>query len=78
MSRPTIYLIGRNETRANAIITELKAVNSTAQAHFVQTDLALLKNVDDVCKQINEKEGRINLLFLTANVLQMSRSSKYN
>ncbi|KAK4095838.1 hypothetical protein N658DRAFT_502252 [Parathielavia hyrcaniae] len=34
-------------------------------AVFIGADLSLLRSVDEVCREIKEKESAINLLFLT-------------
>ncbi|OAL05870.1 hypothetical protein IQ06DRAFT_289943 [Phaeosphaeriaceae sp. SRC1lsM3a] len=62
---PHIYLIGRNQTEASKIIEELKAINSSSKVSFIQKDVSLLRNVDEVCKEIKAKETQINLLFMT-------------
>ncbi|KAH7406136.1 hypothetical protein DE146DRAFT_609631 [Phaeosphaeria sp. MPI-PUGE-AT-0046c] len=62
---PHIYLIGRNQTEASKIIEELKAINASSKVSFIQKDVSLLKNVDEVCKEIKAKETQVNLLFMT-------------
>ena len=69
---PHIYLIGRNETEASRIIPELESLNPTSQVSFIKSDVSLLKNVDEACKQIKEKETRVNLLFTTVGVMTMN------
>ncbi|CAH0033867.1 unnamed protein product [Clonostachys rhizophaga] len=41
---------------------------------LVRNDVALLENVDDVCKRIAAEAGHVNLLFLSANVLRTART----
>lgn len=62
---PHIYLIGRNQTEATKITEELKAINTSSKVSFIQKDVSLLRNVDEVCKEIKAKETQINLLFMT-------------
>ncbi|KAF6832993.1 short-chain dehydrogenase reductase [Colletotrichum musicola] len=69
--RPTVYIVGRNRARANATIAELQRSNPSATVHFIASDLTLLKNVDEVCRQIAEKEAKINLLFTSTGFLSM-------
>ncbi|KAH7236656.1 hypothetical protein BKA59DRAFT_405342 [Fusarium tricinctum] len=71
VKRPTLYIVGQNQSRASALILELKALNPTARLIFIQSDLTLLSNVDDVCRQITEREDKINLLFMTAGFLSL-------
>jgi NAD(P)-dependent dehydrogenase (short-subunit alcohol dehydrogenase family) len=62
---PHIYLIGRNPTAAASITTELKAINASSKISFIQKDVSLLKNVDEACQEIKNKEKHVNLLFMT-------------
>lgn len=62
---PHIYLVGRNEAEATKIIPEFKSLNPSSQVEFIKSDVSLLKNVDDVCKEIAQKEKKVNLLFMT-------------
>lgn len=63
---PRVYLVGRNEKQASKIIEELRQVNPKGQISFVHCDAARLKSVDEACKTIQEKEDKVNLLFMTA------------
>jgi NAD(P)-dependent dehydrogenase (short-subunit alcohol dehydrogenase family) len=63
---PHVYLIGRNQPEAQHIINELQTLNPTSKLDFIKADVSLLKNVDEACRQIKEKEQKINLLFMTA------------
>ncbi|KAH6974588.1 hypothetical protein BKA56DRAFT_554789 [Ilyonectria sp. MPI-CAGE-AT-0026] len=69
--RPTLYIVGQNEHRASALVRELETLNPAAKISFIQSDLTLLRNVDDVCRRIVEKETKINLLFMTAGFLSL-------
>jgi NAD(P)-dependent dehydrogenase (short-subunit alcohol dehydrogenase family) len=62
---PHVYLIGRNQTEATKIIEELKTINSSSQVSFIQKDVSLMKNVDEACREIQAREKRVNLLFMT-------------
>jgi hypothetical protein len=44
-------------------------MNPNAQPEFLQSDISLLKNVDEVCGKIAAREKRINLLFMTPGIL---------
>jgi len=69
--RPTVYLVGRNETQALSIIEELQKINTEGKINFIKSDVSLLRNVDSVCETIKSKETKINLLFLSAGILTM-------
>ena len=66
---PHIYLIGRNETQASEIISELQTINESAKVDFIKSDISLLQNVDAACQEIIQKEPTVNLLFLSAGIL---------
>ncbi|KAF1982535.1 NAD(P)-binding protein [Aulographum hederae CBS 113979] len=68
---PRVYLIGRSREQADRLITEFKTLNEEAQTHFIQSDVSLLRNVDEACKEISAKEEKVNLLVLSAGVLTM-------
>ncbi|KAJ6017357.1 hypothetical protein N7451_000736 [Penicillium sp. IBT 35674x] len=64
-----VYLVGRNETQASKIIEELRQINPDGQISFVKCEAARLHSVDEACKSIQEKEEKVNLLFMTAGMM---------
>jgi short chain dehydrogenase len=70
---PRIYIIGRSQTAASSIITELKTLNPGGSYTFIQADVSLIRIVDSVCAQIKEKEKSINLLFMSQGVASFDR-----
>ncbi|KAJ9156210.1 putative Short-chain dehydrogenases/reductase [Pleurostoma richardsiae] len=62
-SKPRVYFIGRSQEAADRIIAECKELNPGGYFEFIKADVSLLKNVDDVCRQIKAKETTINILF---------------
>jgi NAD(P)-dependent dehydrogenase (short-subunit alcohol dehydrogenase family) len=68
---PHIYLVGRNETEAARITQELQSINSASKIDFIKKDVSLLREVDEACKAIKEKEKRVNLLFMTIGTLTL-------
>ncbi|KAJ6015999.1 hypothetical protein N7540_010590 [Penicillium herquei] len=64
-----VYLVGRNETQASKIIEELRQLNPDGQISFVKCDATRLHSVDDACKSIQEKEEKVNLLFMTVGTM---------
>lgn len=68
---PHVYLVGRNQTEATRIISELREINPTSQLNFVKSDVSLLKGVDEACREIKEKEQKVNLLFMTVGYLTL-------
>src|SRR5271154_4444678 len=53
---PKVYLIGRNEGRAATIIGDCTRMCPGGSFAFVKAALSLLKNVDRVCAEIEQKE----------------------
>ncbi|KAI5207183.1 hypothetical protein E4T38_03343 [Aureobasidium subglaciale] len=68
--RPRVYIIGRSKEAVNRIISECKAINPDGTYIPILKELSLLKNVDEVCKDILVQETHINLLLLTIGTLQ--------
>lgn len=66
---PRVFLVGRNESQASKIIEELRQLNPEGQLSFIKCDAARLHSVDEACRDIQAKEDRINLLFLSAGML---------
>ncbi|KAJ3041713.1 hypothetical protein HDV00_008801 [Rhizophlyctis rosea] len=59
------YIIGRTQADADKIIADCKVVNPDAEVIFIKADLSLLKNVDEVCKQIAGREKYVNVLCMS-------------
>ena len=68
---PHVYLVGRNDAEATRIISELQQINPSSKLDFIKSDVSLLHNVDEACRQIKEKEQRVNLLFMTVGYITM-------
>jgi NADP-dependent 3-hydroxy acid dehydrogenase YdfG len=75
---PHIYLIGRNESQASSIISELRSINDSATVDFVKSDVSLLNGVDAACQEISKKEEKVNLLFMTPGVLTLQGRTGMN
>ncbi|GAB1207468.1 hypothetical protein APSETT445_006188 [Aspergillus pseudonomiae] len=76
IKKPTIHLVGRNQAAGSKILEELKSANPDGTFHFIQSDVSLLRNVDEVCSEIKQKEKAIDLLFLSTGHLATSKQSK--
>lgn len=68
---PHVYLIGRDQTRASQIIDDLRQVKPDGRVEFIASDVSLLSEVDAACQRIQEREERVNLLFLSSGVATM-------
>ncbi|PNP85778.1 hypothetical protein FNYG_00834 [Fusarium nygamai] len=63
-TRPKIYYIGRSQEAGDRLQNELKELNPEGEYVFIKKDMSLLKNVDEVCRDIKSKETVLNVLFL--------------
>ncbi|KAE8341575.1 hypothetical protein BDV24DRAFT_132216 [Aspergillus arachidicola] len=75
IKKPTIHLVGRNQAAGSKIIEELKSANPDGTFHFIQSDVSLLRNVDEACSEIKQKERVIDLLFLSTGHLAASKQN---
>lgn len=72
--QPRVYIIGRSQDAANRIVAECETVNPEGEFIFIKADVSLIRVVDQVCKEIKEKEKVINILFLSAGVPDLDRN----
>ncbi|KAK8209189.1 hypothetical protein M8818_003884 [Zalaria obscura] len=70
-TRPRAYILGRNEEKGNKLVSELIQSNPGSQAFYIKVDVALLKNVDNVCAELQRREKCINILFCTAGYMTL-------
>ena len=73
-SQPRIYFTGRSQESGERITSDCKALNPDGEYIFVKADTSLLHNVDEVCRDIEEKESVINLLFITQGTFVVQTS----
>ncbi|KAL3440881.1 hypothetical protein BJX65DRAFT_289609 [Aspergillus insuetus] len=66
------YLVGRDEVRAKGIIEELRQLKPDSPVTFIKSDVSLLREVDKACTAIQEKEEKVNILFLSPGTGSMS------
>jgi NAD(P)-dependent dehydrogenase (short-subunit alcohol dehydrogenase family) len=74
-TKPRVYIVGRSQEAAARIITECKQLNPAGTFEFIESDISLLKNVDDVCRQIRGKETAINLLFQSQGTMGFKKGT---
>ncbi|KAF2437278.1 hypothetical protein P171DRAFT_373790 [Karstenula rhodostoma CBS 690.94] len=70
-----VYIVGRNATRAESVLSECRQASSGSEWRFIQTpDLALISEVDRCCAEIVRQETeapfhggtpRLDLLYMT-------------
>lgn len=75
-SKPRIYVVGRSQEACERLDVDLKGVNPEGQYIFIRSDVSLLRNVDDVCRQIRDKESAINVLFMSQGTLNFSKGEQ--
>ncbi|PIA92261.1 Dehydrogenase/reductase SDR family member on chromosome X [Cercospora beticola] len=68
---PKAYIIGRSEERGKRICDELHEINPQGKAIFIQRDISALKNVDELCAELRQREPKIHCLFLTAGYMTL-------
>lgn len=71
---PQVYIIGRSQEAADRIMEECKQLNPGGKYEFIRSDISLLRNVDNVCRQIRSKVSAINVLFLTQGTMGTKRT----
>lgn len=74
--QPRVYIVGRSQDAGDRITAECKALNPNGEFVFLKRETSLMRNVDEICKELATKEEAINLLFLSVGTLQ-SGMSKY-
>ena len=75
--KPRVYFVGRSQEAADRIAEECHELNPDGEFTFIQADVGLLSSVDDVCRQIMNKEKTINLLFLTCGSALFGEGSSF-
>lgn len=55
-----------------SIIEELKQKKPDSEVTFIRSDVSLLREVDKACAVIQEKEDRVNILFLSPGTGSMN------
>lgn len=69
----TVYIVGRSASAFAKKLAKLKALNPTAAIHFIEAKISLLREVDNVCRQIATKERKLDLLFMSAGFLPIGK-----
>jgi NAD(P)-dependent dehydrogenase (short-subunit alcohol dehydrogenase family) len=73
-TKPKIYIVGRSEEASDRIIARCKVLNNDGEYMFMKVDASLLKNVDEVCREIKEREKEINIMVLSTGTLVFKTS----
>ncbi|PWY76143.1 hypothetical protein BO94DRAFT_473818 [Aspergillus sclerotioniger CBS 115572] len=62
---PRVYFVGRSQDAGRRIAAECTALNPAGEYIFIPADISLLNRVDDVCREIIDRESFLNVLFLS-------------
>ncbi|RDL35144.1 Uncharacterized protein BP5553_07075 [Venustampulla echinocandica] len=66
---PKVYVVGRSRKASTLLLNELEASNPQATVVFFETEVSLMKNVDQICDEIKVKEKKLDILFLSCGYL---------
>ena len=69
--QPRVYIVGRSQAAGDRVTAECKALNPQGTFIFLKRETSLMRNVDEICKELANKEAVINLVFLTVGTLQV-------
>lgn len=72
---PRVYLVGRSPEAGPRIAAECTKISQGGSFTFIKADTSLIRNVDQICKDIKAKESSINLLFLSTGTLDFYTST---
>ncbi|KAK1534882.1 uncharacterized protein CCOS01_03634 [Colletotrichum costaricense] len=66
---PRFYVIGRSKASFALHIAALRRSNPSVSIHFIETEIALLRNVIAVCENIIRREPHVDLLYMSPGSL---------
>lgn len=61
--KPKAIIVGRNRSKFELELQNLKSINPDGDFTFLEADVSLIKNIDTVCDQIKKQVTSIDLLF---------------
>lgn len=63
------YVIGRAQAKFEPELTALRECNPDAEIRFLEGEISLLRDVDDVCDRILQSESHLDLLYMSPGSL---------
>ena len=69
-SKPRVYFVGRSRERGDRLKSELSAINPDGHYEFISADVGEMSSVDNICRNITQKEQYLNLLFMSQGTAQ--------
>lgn len=76
VEKPTIYIIGRNEAAGTRVVDAMKKANPDGIYGFKAVDMSNLRNVDEACEELKTRFKALDLLFLSAGAISISKNGK--
>ena len=68
-TKPRVYFVGRSQEAAERILAQCRTSCPEGEFNFIKSNVSLIKNVDEVCKEIKSKEKTINILCMSQGTL---------
>lgn len=68
---PRAYVLARSIDKGTELCRELMESSPGSEAIFLKIDISLLRDVDAICAEIQRREKKINVLFLTAGYMSL-------
>ena len=65
IAHPKAIIVGRNRTQFAPEIDGLRALNSNGEYIFIEHEIALIKDIDDVCDLIKQQVNQIKFLIVS-------------
>ncbi|MCJ1287500.1 hypothetical protein MMC26_006852 [Xylographa opegraphella] len=66
---PKVYIVGRSQHSATLLLDELKSLNPQGTFIFLETEISLIRNVDQICREISSQEKQMDLIVLSTGYL---------
>lgn len=69
--KPKAFIIGRSQAKFQPHLDSLKSINSKGEYTFLETEIALIKNVDAISEKIKGQlgSGKVDLVFVSQGEL---------
>ncbi|KAJ8516553.1 hypothetical protein ONZ45_g6171 [Pleurotus djamor] len=68
---PTVHLVGRSQSSADGVISQMKEVNPKGDYHFHECDVSLLSNSRNLATSLSGSLPKVNLLIVSQGILSM-------
>jgi NAD(P)-dependent dehydrogenase (short-subunit alcohol dehydrogenase family) len=69
LNAPRVYIVGRSKEKFRNQVAELELLNPEASIKFIEAQVSLLKDVDDLCKDVSSQERKLDLLYMSPGYL---------